>query len=129
MPNELPELWPESFGENQDTKTPSTILKQAAAQLGQRTKQLVRAKVDASVRGDNIELTMWLEAPSLEYRYKLFELSHDISSFYPLHTGEWTKGGEIIVGSEDELIEYLKKVFASEKTTKLISNLMKQVRS
>jgi hypothetical protein len=129
MPNELPELWPDSFGENQDFKTPSTILKQAAAQLGQRTKQLVRAKVNASVRGDNIELTMWLEAPSLEYRYKLLELTHDVSSFYPMHTGQWGKDGEIIIGSEGELIDYLKTVFASEKITTLIGNLMKQVRS
>ena len=72
---------------------------------------------------------MWLEAPSLEYRYKLLELTHDVSSFYPMHTGQWGKDGEIIIGSEGELIDYLKTVFASEKITTLIGNLMKQVRS
>jgi hypothetical protein len=46
-----------------------------------------------------------------------------------MHTGQWGKDGEIIIGSEGELIDYLKTVFASEKITTLIGNLMKQVRS
>lgn len=129
MPIDLPNLWPEDIGGDQDVVTPSAVLKQAAAQLGQQTRHLIKAKVNTSVSDNRLEHAFWIEVPSLEYRYKLFQLAHDVDSFYPLATGQWIQGRELQLHTEDELKEYLKNTFASEKTKKLVGTLLKQVRS
>jgi hypothetical protein len=129
MPNELPNLWPEDIGGEQDFVTPTTILKGAASQLGRQTKQLVRAIVSTSVRGNSLEHTFWIDVPSLEYRYELFSLYHSVDNFYPLSTGKWVQGHQEQIHSEEELKEYLRNIFAAEHTKKLISTLLKQVRS
>ena len=129
MPNELPDLWPEDFGGDENLITPSTILKQAAAQLGNRTQQLVTADATTSMKGNRFIHSFWIEVPSLSYRYKLFEVEHDVNGFYPLQTDEWVDYRKIELQSQDELQEFLKKMFASDKTKKLIDTLLKQVRS
>jgi len=129
MADELPNLWPDDIGGDQDVVTPTAILREAAAQLGQRTQQLIRAKVSTQVGMYGLEHTFWIEVPSLQYRYQLFELSHDVDSFYPLRTDQYVEGRRRELGSEDELKQYLKDIFASEKTKKLVGTLLRQVRS
>ena len=129
MPDELPNLWPEDLGGDANFVTPAAVLKAAASQLGQRTSHLVTADVSTNIRGGKFVHVFWIEVPSLDYRYKLFELSHSVDSFYPLSTDQWVEGGRVELGSEDELREYLKTAFASEKTKKLVDTLLKQVRS
>jgi len=129
MPDEIPNLWPEDLGGDENFVTPTAILKAAASQLGNRTHHLVTADVSTGVRGDNLIHSFWIEVPSLDYRYKLFELHHTVDGFYPLRTDQWIQGHQVEIGSEDELKEYLKQVFASERTKNLIDTLLKQVRS
>jgi hypothetical protein len=129
MPDEMPNLWPEDLGGDQNVVTPTTVLKEAAAQLGRQTRQLVRARVSTDVRGDSLEHTFWIEVPSLEYRYELFRLQHPVDSFYPLHTGQWVDRQEVVIRSEDELKEYLRDIFGSEHTKRLVGTLLRQVRS
>jgi hypothetical protein len=129
MPNAMPNLWPEDLGGEDNFVTPAAVLKEAAAQLGERTHHLVTASVNTFIRGDSLYHSFWIEVPTLDYRYKLFELHHAVDGFYPLTADEWVQGRYLEIGSEDELKEYLKKVFAAEKTRKLVDTLLKQVRS
>jgi hypothetical protein len=129
MPDEIPNLWPEDIGRTEKAVTPVSILKAAASQLGQRTSQLVRASVHTVIRGDDFFHGFWLEVPSLEYQYKLFEVHHAVDSFYPLYTDQWSKSGQLILGSEEDVKEYLKTVFATEKTKRLVETLLQQIRS
>jgi hypothetical protein len=127
MTDETPDLWPEDLGGGQDFVTPAAVLRGAASQLGNRTRQLVTADISTRIQHDRFVHQFWIEVPSLDYRYSLFELSHPVNSFYPLRTDRWANGAYMELESEEELKEYLKQIFASEKTRSLVATLLQQV--
>jgi hypothetical protein len=104
MATAVEDLWPADIESPPDQLAPITILKQQAAMLGRRTKNLLEAVVqtededlaaapfgDTTVRlplGDQpvrLRHTLFLVAPALNfYRYRLLEASHAAVNLYPV---------------------------------------------
>jgi len=138
-------LWPNDVAVVQK-KAPVTILKEQASLLGQRTKTLVTAEVKA-VDSEHYDFAFafYIVGPALgNYRYKLFTVSHDVE-LYPvtidLGDVEWASevargiqarvqaeipGTSIQAGTEQEFLECLRRIFASQKTRKVIGAILAQ---
>jgi hypothetical protein len=141
------DMWPGSIGQNIALKPPSAILKEQAALLGNKTKNIVTAEVknksDSGVGSFSYNFN--LVAPAYGYRYKLFQVWYGLD-YYPIH---FTVEGEIekvlskhlskpptpdqaadganrhpIAKSEDEFLEMLGKIFSAEKTIRIINALI-----
>ena len=95
------DLWPEVM-ENTEVRAPVTILKEQAALLGNKTKNLVIAQVSkpidllvqveeriknnslGSSKGKTLYHSFYLVAPALNnYQYELFTIANDIN-LYPV---------------------------------------------
>jgi hypothetical protein len=146
------DLWPVILPTS-EIPAPLSILREQASLLESKTNGLVKAEVRSSgvklfakerfVEGEQVEdedeqverigpqgprvrHSFYLVAPALEnYRYLLFEVTSYIEDFYPL-TINFSPVGKLKVESEDEFKEALKKIFASEKTLKVIRSLIAQ---
>ncbi len=130
------DLWPNTFPVI-DTVTPVTILRKQAALLEKKTNGLVVAEVRSGIdynsnvsvisRGQEVPLlhSFYLIAPALEnYRYQLFRLKQSID-LYPIEVSAGPID-DVTVENEQQLEETLKKIFASEKTQKVIQSLIAQ---
>jgi hypothetical protein len=60
-----------------------SILKQQAALLGEKTRQLVKDEVVTQATGNLFVHYFYIAAPTLSYKFELFTLSHGVN-FYPL---------------------------------------------
>ena len=130
----IKDLWPEM--ELKALPTPVTILKQQAVYLGQKTKNIVTAKIQSnidesdslSLKGINnskIQHRFLLVAPVLNnYTYQLFYITHEIENPYPLTI--FLEDEKISVKSEDEFIKNLEIIFSSTNTIKIIQTLISQ---
>lgn len=155
------DLWP-SFPTS-GPKAPVTILREQASFLGQKTGNLVEAEVSGESRNIVDETRkhpgMFLYdfvivAPALGgYRYRLFQIAHDVS-LYPVEiypdedileeilpmlterTGadEWRIAADqrllprrtVLAQSEDEFLDLLEKIFRAKKTAQIITGLLVQ---
>ena len=112
----------------QPLRVPVQILREQAAALGPRTKNLVVAEVTTSTRGHQFRHGLELVVPALDdYRYHLLYLKHNIH-MYPLVL-EYDDDGELSatdISSEDELNQALHRALSSEKTKRIINNLIGQ---
>lgn len=128
-------LWPDFKAV--DIITPVTILRQQAALLEKKTNGLVVAEVRSGIdygsntmvisQGQAVPLlhTFYLIAPALEnYRYQLFRIKQSID-LYPIEFKD-SPCDDVTVTNESEFYEELKKIFASEKTKKMIELLIAQ---
>lgn len=138
-------LWSITIENGKNKISPLHILKEQASQLGSITKNFVKAEVrmNKNPQYTNSNQTMLdfdfnIVASLLQnYRYRLFSAQIDISENYPVKlflpaklskelTGgyeEAQKGG-IIIYSELELMDWLRKIFGSEFTVNIISTLI-----
>ena len=159
------DLWP-SFPTS-GPKAPVTILREQASFLGQQTGNLVEAEVGgaqvigldgAQVLGGRFFYDFVIVAPALgRYRYRLFQIAHDIRLYpveiypdedilreiLPISTkrteaddllaalGEKSISIErtMVAQSEDEFLDALEKIFRAEKTAQIITGLMVQASS
>ncbi len=136
------DLWPEDIQEPINVKSPVTILKEQAALLGKRTNNLVTAEV--SKKENNIraefEYLFFIVSTSLNYRYKLFSIEHNIT-LYPLRiitdtdliqevTDDETASifSRITINDEEEFYRILQKIFGSTKVKRIISTLMRMIK-
>ena len=105
-------------------RTPLQILREQAAALGPKTKNLVEAEVSSSSQGDKFQHRLDLVVPTFDgYRYHLLTLIHDIKLFpvtvyYPIN-----EALSLQVRSEDELNSALQKALSAEQTKQIISRL------
>jgi hypothetical protein len=123
-----PSLWPEDIAVT-DAVAPVVILKEQASLLGQRTQNLVEARVYPG-QSHYIEYPFVyyfeLIAPALDnYRYRLFGISHGVE-FYPVRMEFEEFDGYRDAISEREFMEELAKIFSSERTKRIISSLIAQ---
>ncbi len=130
------DLWPEKIGKVPDIKAPVSILKEQATLLGKRTKNVVEARVTtyevpSVAEQQMIHYRFLITSPILNYRYELFRMWHKVD-LYPvtIQPGEEIMGEispgekELTAYSEDEFVETLKKIFAAQKTVKVINSLL-----
>ncbi|MFZ0914844.1 MAG: hypothetical protein WAN09_16340, partial [Candidatus Korobacteraceae bacterium] len=76
------DFWPANIADSNLT-TPATILKEQATLLGEKTRQLVKGEVVTQATGDIFVHYFYIAAPTLNYRFELFKVSHTVN-FYPL---------------------------------------------
>ena len=112
-------------------RTPVQILREQAAALGPKTRNLVIAEVNTSARnvfeGKTFEHYLTLVVPSLDdYRYLLLSLSHNIE-LYPVRVESLANDVQIDVASEEQLNEVLQKILSAPKTKNIISSLLGQI--
>ena len=104
-------------------RTPLQILREQAAALGPKTKNLVEAEVISSTTGILFQHRLNLVVPTLDgYRYHLLTLTHDLELFPAALRGPNDPMSQS-VASEDELNSALQKALSAEQTKQIISRL------
>jgi hypothetical protein len=118
-------LWPENIADSNLT-TPVTILKEQAAVLGEKTRQLVKGEVVTQTTGNLFVHYFYIVAPTLSYKFELFTLSHGVN-FYPLVMRYLNN--TISLSSESDFKDKLKEIFAAPHTLNVVHSILAQVRS
>ena len=121
------DLWPQNIAESKMVG-PVSILKGQAALLGDKTSQLVKGEVVTDIAGNNFIHHFYIVAPTLSYRYELFQVSHGVS-FYPLSLKRPFETTAPMLPSEDAFKQALKDNFASPQTLNIVHSILAQVRS
>ena|SRR5579875_1469428 len=105
--------------------TPLSILREQAALLGQKTKNLVEGKVETSATPNrSLVHSFTIVVPPLDfYEYELFRVAHNPGSPYPVTVRD---GTEQELSTEKEFVEWLKSKLSSPQTMKLIGTLLAQ---
>ncbi|CAG0932838.1 hypothetical protein TFLX_02788 [Thermoflexales bacterium] len=147
----MPDLWPAGIESNRVT-SPVTILREQAALLGQKTKNLVKAEVlIRKTEPGYFSYDFRIVGSSLgDYRYKLFTMFHSIS-LYPVYltidldltdevlaavankqTGigqTYDEDGEsngVSASTEEDFLHVLQLVFGAKKTISIITAILSQ---
>ncbi len=119
------DLWPVNIAET-NMVTPVAILREQAALLGDKTRQLVTGEVQTTTVGTMFVHSFNVAAPTLNYRYELFRVQHP-AAFYPLVLEQGQSTTQL--RSEEEFKSKLKEVFASQPTLNVVHSILAQVRS
>lgn len=118
------DLWPD-FLLDEIPRTPKHILLEQATALGAKTNNVVQGSVHSGVDSDgDFSHAFVLHCPALKgYRFELFRVWHR-PDLYPVY-------GENKVVAEDEagLVEYLRTLFSTERTVRIIRAIIAQARS
>lgn len=115
------DLWPDLTGEPEE-KSPLVILREQAVILGMKTSNLVEAEVTAtpSNHDEALDIQFTLKAPVNGYEYALLIIRQPIDLYpVPLSGGQKAK-------NEQEFKQYLKDLFKSERTVKIIRSFIAQ---
>jgi|HubBroStandDraft_5_1064220.scaffolds.fasta_scaffold266061_2 hypothetical protein len=123
-----PDLWGEIPVD--DVRTPVTILREQAALLGPKTKNIIEARVSTLARDGHFYHSFDLIVPALDnYIYELFRVDHDVT-LYPIYTPNDEKstfrGSKISLKTEEEFTDWLRHRLSSHETRKIISSLLAQ---
>ena len=119
------DFWPANIADS-NLITPVTILKEQAALLGEKTRQLVKGEVVTQTTGNLFVHYFYIAAPTLNYKFELFNVSH-LVNFYPLTLTYLNTVSQI--KSEAEFKEKLKEIFAAPHTLNVVHSILAQVRS
>jgi hypothetical protein len=123
MDEQLEDFWPSDLGVVTEI-TPVTILKEQAARLGERTKNLVEAKVFTTAKSQGFHHALYLLVPTLgSYRYELLSVYHSPSNF-PIKVFDSTVDGQIEVLTLDEFKAILREILSSDRVRRIINNLI-----
>jgi hypothetical protein len=116
------DLWGEI--EATQIRTPLAILREQAALLGTKTKNLVEAEVNTSRSGETFNHSLELVVPALDnYTYSLLKISHGVS-IYPV---TWFSDGKYHrFDTEEEFIKWLGAKLSSTDTKRIVANLLAQ---
>jgi len=124
MTNSNNDLWPDLTSEPEE-KSPLLILREQAEKLGAKTANLIEAEVTANpstIYDGCLDVRFILKAPALNgYEYVLLSLIQPVD-LYPVYWAE----DHTEVKNEQEFKEYLKTLFKSDRTVKIISSLIAQ---
>lgn len=132
----MQDLWPKDIAPAAPPiKPPVTLLREQAALLGTKTKNIVEAEViPLNPLNKTFGFGFQLVGPALNnYRFPLFNVEYPIE-MYPVRmdvSGEvWGKDPEsttpIELHSEQEFLAALAKVFSAEKTRRVIQAIQAQ---
>lgn len=122
-------LWPEEITQEVVLMGPAAILKEQGELLAQSTKNVVKAITyrETLVKEGEIEFNdrFVIDAPLINYRYSLFELSYPME-FYPtnIQCEYLPEPGYTTVEDEEALLKVIAKIFHHPKTVKIIQALI-----
>ncbi len=131
MPEQDVDLWPSDLGLEALPRSPVTILRQQAAALSAKLDNRIQARIHSTPAGYgdrqiNIKLRhrMVLVVPNLEdYELDLLNVSHG-DNVYPVFAQLKDQHPAAEIGSEKELLEWLRVSFASETTRRALGSLL-----
>jgi hypothetical protein len=151
----MDDLWPD-LDKIEPANAPVTILRQQAALLSEKMKNLIEGQVTAASAPPPRQFgyNFYIACPSLNYRYQPFYLAHDVD-MYPVYLHldtdidaeinplnplsdldvELTPVNplslmlDLTAHSEDQLKDILRKIFASQKVKKVIQALLAQLQT
>jgi hypothetical protein len=133
--NEINDLWG-TLPAMEEIRTPYTVLLEQALLLEEKTDGLLIGRVerylppdDPSVPQPEGELELLIVAPELDdYSYVVLSITYPVATLYPVTVEYDNKDDKsIICHSEKELLPALKKILSSEKTRRVIANLLAQI--
>jgi hypothetical protein len=126
-------LWPEDIESMVPARMPITILKEQGLLLGKMTKNVVEGEVQRyPQKSKELEFRFFVWAPSMNYRYPVLTILHDIEG-YPVSIApdsetkrELGLSPEDMIEAKDEaaFADWLKKIFNSEKVKRVIVALL-----
>ncbi len=123
------DLWPSDLGLEALPRSPVTILRQQAAALSAKLDNRIQARIYSApigfgrLHGGKLRHRMVLVVPSLEdYELDLLKLWHG-DDVYPV-SAQFKDGPEYEIGTEKELLEWLRVSFASETTRRALGSLL-----
>ena len=119
------DLWPANIAES-NLVTPVTIIKEQASLLGEKTKQLVHGEVETTSSGSLLIHHFSIVAPTMNYRYELFSVQHNVS-FYPLVVKFVDTTTQVL--NESDFKAKLKQIFAHPHTLNVVHSILAQARS
>ena len=131
MADPIQDLWPDDIGALPPEKLPVMVLREQAAFLGRRTKNLVEAEVVTAPDWDTnlvpapaIVHRFILRAPTLSnYRYELLSVCQP-ATLYPLKI---VFGDEIYDAvSDNDLTDHLRRIFSSNTARTIVGALVAQ---
>jgi hypothetical protein len=113
-----------------EVRTPVSILREQAALLGPKTKNIIEARVSTQARDGRFYHSFDLMVPALDnYTYELFSVDHDVT-LYPVFTAKDAmstfRGNQISLKTEEEFTDWLGHRLSSHETRKIISSLLAQ---
>ena len=103
-------------------KSPVSILREQAALLGKKTKNLVEARVETNTFHGEFIHAFNIVVPALDYAYELFTIQHGVN-IYPIAVPFQSR----TLANEEEFQRWLQERLSSPETKKVISNLLAQV--
>jgi len=105
-------------------RSPAAILRQQAALLGTKTKNLIEATVVTEAAFGEIRHRFLLVVPALDsYSYQLFRIEHGVNLYPVMVEGE----PPVRLDSEHDFIKWLQATLSSDHTKKIVGNLLAQV--
>jgi len=124
MATHTTDFWPDDIGQS-ELRAPVALLREQAAALGEKTKNVVTAEVASSSESGSIVHDLYIVAPAIHYRYQLLTIRHPLL-LYPMQarvpsTILWTT-----LESEEEFIHWLKTTLTSDRTKKAIQAMIAQ---
>ena len=119
------DLWPSNIADA-NLVTPLSILKEQAALLGEKTRQLVKGEVTTQTTGSLFVHSFCLLAPTVGYRYELFRVTHYVS-FYPLNVIYLNDTKPL--RTEAEFKDKLKEIFSATHTVNTVQSILSQLRA
>ena len=129
MADQALDLWPQLDTVN--VQTPVSILKQQGMLLGKHTKNLLEGRVFTHPHPSGFLLRFEIYAPTLNYAIELFSLTHDVNLYPVLIRSRFGHADQPLplLGSEEQFINWLKEVFNSGETKRVLATLLAQVES
>ncbi len=137
------DLWPTDLPSESITVTPVAILRQQATLLGNKTKNIVEARIKppmTTLPDGKFYYRFDIMAPCIgDYFYSLFTIFYSID-FYPVtfdigmvvlediaeNLGCELDKVKVIANTEEEFIEIAKTVFATNKTRQVVEAILAQ---
>lgn len=123
-------LWGD-IGNIAPPRTPTTVLKEQAAQLTLLTKGVLRGDVSSGMRYGDFTATLSIVAPAVgDYEFTVAHLQYGMD-LYPakLVAERNARDGEVTCENEEELTAQLEEVLTSDRVRKVIAALIAQSRS
>lgn len=140
-------LWPDDIVDSYNIASPGEILRNQASLLGKRTRNLVEAEVrcmydqkwcpslESHLSGEFVYV-FYLVARTIGYQFRLFSMRYDARP-YPVsilldedieaQIVDSPSGQPITITTEHELVDLLRRIFASQKTRRIINALYSQM--
>jgi hypothetical protein len=117
------DYWPEHLAEV-PVITPATVLKEQAALLGQKTKNLIVGRVESRPDEDKLRHVLYLMVPTLSnYRYFLLSITNDLS-IYPIKINDATNSTTISAEDLEDFRAKLKEILSSDRVKRIIETLL-----